>query len=312
MKNLELTDKTQFDHFPSVTVAMATYNGGKYLREQLDSILLQTLRPAEIVVCDDASTDNTIDILEEYQQRGLLKCFLSNKTLGYIENFKRAVSLCSEGHYIAIADQDDIWLPEKIHSAMKLIVEIEESNKPAMVYSDLIFINEDRKIINESFRNEISQDTYDYCLETLLFGGFVNGCTMLMNPKMASYFSTIPDSRFATHDTWIALIAYTFGTVGVVSTPTILYRRHQQNATELIKFSRRGRWKRLIREVLDIFEGSTLFEKELSVVNLFYRRFHKEFTEGQSRIIGNFLNLQGKGYIYKKIAFRISFRGKWR
>lgn len=312
MKNPKLMTDNPVDRFPQVTVAMATYNGGKFLREQLDSILLQTLPPSEIIICDDVSTDNTVDILKEYQDKGLLKYSINDRTLGYTANFKKAVSLCKNDHYIALSDQDDIWLPEKIRSAMKLILEIEEEKKPAMVYSDLIFVDENKKIINGSFRNEINQDTYGYCLETLLFGGFVNGCTMLMNPLMGSYFSTIPDSRFSTHDTWISLIAYTFGKAGIVPLPQILYRRHQQNTTDLIGFTPPGRFKRLKDEISGAFAGSKLFEKELSLVKLFYSHFKSELTEEQSKLIRKFLMLENKGYIRKKIAFRVFFHGKWK
>lgn len=305
-------NKNSVDQFPPVTVAMATYNGERYLREQLDSILLQTLPPAEIIVCDDASTDGTANILEEYQRKGLLKYFVNGRTSGYIANFKKAVSLCKSDHYIALSDQDDIWLPEKIRSGMNLLMDIDEGGKPAMVYSDLIFVDEEKKIINESFRNELGQDTYEHCLETLLFGGFVNGCTMLMNPLMASYFSTIPESRFATHDTWMSLIAYTFGKVGIIPSSQILYRRHQKNTTDLIDFTKPNRFKRLIDEVSGAFGGNKLFEKELSLVKLFYNRFKSELNEEQLQLMRKFLNLEGKGYIHKKIALRSFFLGKWK
>ena len=127
--------------YPSISVAMATYNGEKYLEEQLDSILSQSLLPSEIIVCDDQSTDGTRKILDKYQQKGLLTYFVNHKRLGFIGNFKRAVSLTSPDHYIALSDQDDIWLPGKIQAAAELLLKVEVGQRPAMVYSDLILVD---------------------------------------------------------------------------------------------------------------------------------------------------------------------------
>ena len=88
---------------------MATYNGGKYLREQLDSILTQTITDWELVVCDDCSKDSTVEILTSYQEQDdRIKIFVNEKNLGFKKNFEKAIGLCS-GDYIALADQDDIW-----------------------------------------------------------------------------------------------------------------------------------------------------------------------------------------------------------
>ncbi len=102
-----------------VSIAMCTYNGGKYLAEQLNSLLNQTYYPTEIVIVDDASTDSTINILHEYA--GLhknIKVFENKKNIGYNKNFEKAIALCN-GELIAISDQDDIWETNKIELMMK-------------------------------------------------------------------------------------------------------------------------------------------------------------------------------------------------
>ena len=298
--------------YPSVSVAMATYNGEKYLEEQLDSILSQTLKPSEIIVCDDQSTDGTREILDRYQQKGLLKYFVNDKRLGFIGNFKRAVSLTSPDSYIALSDQDDIWLPEKIQAASDLLLKIEGTKRPAMVYSDLVLVDEKRNLLNNSFRNELGQGGYTHCLETLLFGSFVNGCTMLMNPKMRNYFSSIPDNGALNHDTWMTLIAYTFGEVAVVPDSLILYRRHRNNATDVGNFKKMGRLSRLWAEVLRSFRKNDLFEDQISFVSEFYKAFQQELDPRQKTLIQKFLKLKGKSYLEKKIALRMFFKGKWK
>jgi len=298
--------------YPSISVAMATYNGEKYLEEQLDSILSQTLKPSEVIVCDDQSTDGTREILEKYQQKGLIKYFVNDKRLGFIGNFKRAVSLTSPENYIALSDQDDIWLPAKIQAAAELLLKIEGTERPAMVYSDLVLVDEEKNLLNKSFRNELGQGGYIQCLDTLLFGSFVNGCTMLMNPNMRKYFSSIPEDGALNHDTWMTLIAYTFGDVAVIPDSLILYRRHRNNATDLGNFHKMGRFNRLWTEVLSSFKKNDLFEDQISFVGEFYNTFHQKLNSEQKVLIQKFLKLKGKSYLEKKIALRMFFRGKWK
>lgn len=298
-------------NYPPISVAMATYNGSKYLEAQLDSILSQTLKPAEIIVCDDSSTDGTQEILEKYQEKGDLKFFVNAERLGFIGNFKRAVSLTSPENYIALSDQDDIWLDTKIESAAKLLLTIDEINTPSMVYSDLVLVDEQLNLLNQSFRDELGQSAYEHCLETLLFGCFVNGCTMLMNQKMRAYFPSIPNQGALNHDTWMSLIAYTFGKVSVVPESLILYRKHTNNATGLISLNKMTRFKRLRHEVKRSFKKNDLFEDQISFVTEFYQTFNKQLSIEQDFTLQKFMKLKGKSYLEKKIALRSFFRGKW-
>lgn len=291
---------------------MATYNGAKYLEEQLDSILAQTLSPAEILVSDDASDDGTTEILEKYQAKGLLRFHVNEQRLGYVGNFQNAVSMAQQDHYIALSDQDDIWLPRKLEAAMGAMQATEESGTPAMVYSDLILVDEAGKLLNTSFRNELGQDGYQHCLNTLLFGGFVNGCTMLMNPEMVKYFKTIPRGEHITHDTWIALIAYSFGNVAQVPEALIHYRRHNNNATDLLGLEKKTRFGRIRSEISSAFKNNDLFEREFDCVGKFYETFSDKLDPEQEKLILKFLKLKGKSYLEMKLGLRGFFRGKWK
>lgn len=305
------TEHRNFD-YPPISVAMATYNGGKYLVEQLDSILSQTLKPVEIIICDDQSTDNTSAILENYQRKGLLKYYINEKRLGFIGNFKKAVSLCNPDNFIALSDQDDIWLPSKLSLAAQYIKDVDETDTPAMVYSDLILVDQDKNLINPSFRSELGQGGYIYCLETLFFGCFVNGCTMLMNPAMRSYFSTIPDQGALNHDTWMSMIAYTFGRAAILPQPQVYYRSHANNATELGSFKKKGRLKRLLSEILHSFKKNDLLEDQIRFASEFYNVFQDKLSPEQKNLFIRFIGLRGKSWLQKKIALRIFFRGKWK
>jgi glycosyltransferase involved in cell wall biosynthesis len=302
----------RISEYPSISVAMATYNGEKYLEEQLDSILSQTLKPVEIIVCDDQSTDRTREILEKYSNRGLLSYYVNEKRLGFIGNFKRAVSLCTKENYIALSDQDDVWLPNKLGQAAVCLQKIEDKQVPAMVYSDLILVDQDKNLINPSFRDELGQGGYDYCLETLFFGCFVNGCTMLMNPAMRAYFSTIPENGALNHDTWMSMIAYTFGKADLLPESQIYYRSHLNNATDVGDFRRKGRFTRLFSEIVRAFKKNDLFEDQISFASEFYEVFQDKLSKEQDELFKRFLKLKGKSYLEKKIVLRMFFRGKWR
>ena len=106
-----------------ISIAIATYNGEKYIREQLDSILAQMENDFEVVICDDASTDRTLSILKEYEKKdSRFRIYENEENLGYRENFNKAVSLC-KGDFIAFSDQDDIWLPNHLQALKENIGE---------------------------------------------------------------------------------------------------------------------------------------------------------------------------------------------
>jgi glycosyltransferase involved in cell wall biosynthesis len=101
-----------------ISVALTSCNGANYLKEQLESVYAQSLLPDEVIVCDDCSTDNSIEILTEYKEKHNLRYFINDKKLGFVKNFEKAISLCS-GDFIALSDQDDVWLPKKIEIITK-------------------------------------------------------------------------------------------------------------------------------------------------------------------------------------------------
>jgi Glycosyltransferases involved in cell wall biogenesis len=104
---------------PLVSIALCTYNGEKFLRKQIDSLLAQTYPHIEVIVCDDASSDGTAGILNSYTDPGMIKYF-NPENIGYIRNFEQAIRHCT-GQYIAICDQDDVWKENKIERMLNSI-----------------------------------------------------------------------------------------------------------------------------------------------------------------------------------------------
>ncbi len=305
----ETTAHRNKNHIP-ISVAMATCNGEKFIGRQIDSILSQTLQPAEIIVCDDASTDSTFRILKQYEEKSLIKLYSNEKRLGVVGNFKKAVSLTAPDHFIALSDQDDIWLPEKLKHAAQQLLKFDSSIHPCIVYSDMMMIDEEEKQINHSFLNELGLDKYEHSFNTLLYANFVAGCTVLMNVKMRELFTTIPNSRSFNHDTWIALIAFSMGKVNKLSAPSILYRKHGQNVS-LANHRKKSRLLKVVDHLKSAFIQNEFLDDQIVLVKEFYRHFKDDLSDDNKKIIQQFLRQEKSSSLKRKIAFELAFRDKW-
>ena len=124
-----------------ISVALCTYNGAKYLAEQLDSIAAQTLAPTEMIVCDDGSTDGTLGMVEHFASRASFPVRLRSnaENLGSTENFSRAIRAC-RGDVVALADQDDVWLPQKLERIARAF---ETHPRAGVAFSDATVVDED-------------------------------------------------------------------------------------------------------------------------------------------------------------------------
>lgn len=202
-----------------ISIALCTYNSGKFLEPLLDSLLNQTWRPLEIVCVDDASTDSTVQTLQRYNNNhpGIFKLTVNEKNLGYIKNFEKCIRLCSADH-IAIADHDDIWLPGKLERLRSAIGEA------MMVYSDSALIDVEGKRtgrkISDSFRlhNHPSPEAF-------AFYDFIWGHTTLIKKKLLDYALPIPADM--PYDSWLAFTAASTSQIEYVDEVLTLWRQHQ-------------------------------------------------------------------------------------
>ena len=287
---------------PHISVVMATYNGERFLRQQLNSLCDQEFKADEIVVSDDHSSDQTIQILEEYNS--ILAYTANHGKRGVISNFKNAASRAKTGNYMAFADQDDLWLSNKLSASMDMLLRSEDKSLPCMVYSDPIVINNEDEVSAQSLWTILGFNKYQHKLETILFGNPAGGCTMLINPELAKYISTIPDDSYM-HDAWLTLCAYTFGKAIVMKEQVLLYRQHDSNVTFSNDYKQTSRFKRILKEVKSAISGrNTLFAEQFVFVKQFYTYFREEIPEDKKRIFESFLNLENASYLKKKLAFR--------
>lgn len=207
----------------NVSVAIATYNGERYLREQLDSIYNQTIKPIEVIVCDDGSKDNTIEILEEYKLKFNLVYYKNESNLGFYRNFEKAISKCT-GDYIALADQDDIWMPKKIERLLK------EIGNYSLICSDAQLINEKNEVIHDSyFKHQNLHPYYNNPFLNLIVNNYVTGCTLIFKKDLLKVAIPMPNIRY--HDQWLGIVASQNGGLKFLNEKLICYRQHGSNDT---------------------------------------------------------------------------------
>lgn len=225
-----------------VSIALTTYNGEKYLRDQLDSIYNQNYENIEVVVTDDCSTDNTVPILEEYHQKYGLQYVVNEKNLGFTKNFEKTVSLCS-GAFIALADQDDVWLPEKIEILQGGI------GSYSLICSDAKLIDENGRLIFHSLKEYMKLPAQTgKPFQLLLFHPFVTGCTVLIKRELLAKALPIPEGG-TFHDWWFALVASKLNGIRYLNKQLVLYRQHSSNLAGVIR--RESNAKLLFRLLLN-------------------------------------------------------------
>lgn len=238
-----------------VDVLLATYNGSRYLAQQLDSILAQTHTPWRILVSDDGSSDETLEILQQYGARlGNRLVLVPNPDAGKgvvrnFENLMQASLNDGRARWAVFADQDDVWLPEKIASQLHEMVRIEAGDAPAvpcLVHSDLTVVDEALTVLSPSFARYQRMDPAGCSQLSLLSVNQVTGCTMMVNRALLARALPLPAETIM-HDWWCALISGS-GRRSFIDQPLILYRQHGANQ---LGAKDRGLKTRLMRMLTD-------------------------------------------------------------
>lgn len=213
----------------NVCVLMSTYNGEKFLREQIDSILYQKDVQVYLYVRDDCSSDNTINILEEYQKKGLLEYYVGKQNLGAAFSFLELLFDAPDYDYYAFADQDDVWLQDKLINAVQELEIVDGEEK--LYHSCVEVVDEE---LNRSGKYFGAVKQYNFITE--LCRNNAVGCTFVFNRKLREVIREYKPRYISMHDQWIMLICLGVGGKIVLdSNAYILYRQHQNNAVGIKK-----------------------------------------------------------------------------
>ncbi|MDR1562529.1 MAG: glycosyltransferase [Dysgonamonadaceae bacterium] len=217
------------DNNTRVSIAMATYNGERYLRQQLDSILRQTHSDFELVICDDCSTDSTWSILQEYLVKDpRLHCYKNEQNLGYRKNFEKAINLC-QSDYIAFCDQDDIWLEYHLETLLATI------GDKQLCCGKFLFIDETENLIGNAEAEhgktlvKYAEDDHKRLKYLLYNSPFYQGASMLIHKSLVPNVFPIPGTM--SHDLWIASLCSASRSFASADKVITLWRQHGNNTS---------------------------------------------------------------------------------
>jgi glycosyltransferase involved in cell wall biosynthesis len=259
---------------PLISILLCSYNGERFIKEQIDSLLNQSYSNLEIVISDDHSTDGTRNILDHYKTEKRIRLFLQEENMGQTRNVEFALSKAT-GDLIAFADQDDIWLPAKLGTMLR------HFNGEWLVYSDSELVDEQGK----SLGKRISQLRKMYSgrqTTGFVFSNVVWGHAMLIKRQLLLEVLPIPEK--IPHDIWIAYKAAASTGIKYIDIPLTLYRQHVETATKTIAekaelrsqskrfddFKKQLNWMRVMRD------NSSADEQQ------FYRRLYELYSQKEN------------------------------
>ena len=229
----------------SISIAMTTYNGARYLQEQLQSIADQSRLPDQVVIVDDRSSDQSQELIEAFATSVpfLVNVHVNETTCGPTRNFQRAVELCG-GEIIVLCDQDDRWHPEKL---FRIEEAFSSCSKLGLVFSDAELIDEHGQSLNRRLWQQTLNDNYECAIrsgkafEILLQHDVVTGATLAFRQCYREAVLPFPTGIPLLHDGWIALIIAAIGKVTTLRQALIEYRLHEQQFQGIEPFNKKLR-----------------------------------------------------------------------
>ena len=258
-----------------IDILMATYNGEKYLVEQLDSIINQTYHNWNLLIRDDNSTDKTLEIIQNYHKKDKrIKILKDNKgNIGIVRNFEELLK-SSESEFIMFSDQDDIWVENKLDMYLKMIEKIK--NKGFMIHSDAILFDKNKSnILKDTF---ISKKAINRGLENVFFNYFVQGATILISKEIKNFILPFPKEVYL-HDRYIHLISELFFERIFVNKALIYYRQHGDNQIGA---------KNTIRELLS---KRYFDERDRQLIKVIYNKYGSLLTEDKKKLIEEYFKI---------------------
>lgn len=305
---------------PTVVIVLSSYNGERFIAEQIDSIRRQTHPTWKLLVRDDGSSDRTVDIVQALSELDTRVSLLRDAkgNLGPAASFGVLLehALGTNADYFALADQDDVWSPTKIARELELIQQQErqaENPKPILVHTDLTVVREDLSSIHRSFlayqnlRHQPHQP-----LSTLLIQNFVTGCTTLLNRALVQ--AAVPFPNVIMHDWWLALCSAALGEIIYLSEPTVLYRQHSRNTLGSVGH-RRALWQSLRNPIASWLQGDVVLAQAVEQARELIKRVEREELENGAasrslKVLREFCDAfsEGDGLTRLRVLFRHRIR----
>lgn len=281
-----------------VTILLAVYNGEKYLKEQIESLLNQSFSDINIIIRDDGSSDNSVSIINDFCQKHpeKISCISGNSTGSAKKNFATLLDACDD-EYIMFCDQDDVWHHDKVEQTLKVMQRAEAENKelPILVHTDLAVADERLNVISNSFF-DFQKISFVMSLPQLLVQNNVTGCTVMINRALKQKCGAIPNECIM-HDWWLALVAEAFGKIDCISKATIYYRQHGGNQ---VGAKASYGWAFIKRKLATLGEVRKNYNATYTQAKAFLDCYGKDLSENQYDIINTYCQIP-KMCKFKKI-----------
>lgn len=269
-----------------ISVALCTYNGEKFLREQLDSILNQTRKVDEIVICDDVSSDKTIEILNDYnlKNKNLFRIYRNEVNLRSVKNFEKAISLCT-GDIIFLSDQDDVWVLNKVATYETYF---NENPSITVLASNGYCIDEHSKVhdrysiwdVPEFLREK--NIAFDYFTFISVLSNLATGSTMAFKKEILSEAIPIPEIKGFHHDEWIALLGAKNNSFELLNEKFYYYRIHDAQQVGGVFFDKTKKIKNKFTEIFDLDSKNHSFTGIKSKIKRLILSYEKNKLLGSS------------------------------
>jgi glycosyltransferase involved in cell wall biosynthesis len=293
---------------PTIDILLATYNGGRYLSEQIQSLLDQTYTRWRLIIRDDGSTDDTLSVIHLFKERypEKIKHIEDGEVnLGACRNFARLLEH-ADAEYTMFCDQDDVWLPWKIALTLEKMNELVAkygNDVPLLVYTDMKVVDENLSVISKSFwKNQAFNPKIGKSLGRFLVSNVATGCTVMINKKLRELAVPMPPEAMM-HDWWVGLISVALGKNDYVPEPTMLYRQHVSNAVG-------AKWDASLNAIIEkVSDFGNL--KRVNAAHLlktqeqakaFAARYRHLLSTGQFAKVTAYAELDSKNFIGKRIA----------
>lgn len=285
---------------PTVTILLATYNGEAYLKEQLNSLLRQSYKNIIIIARDDGSSDNTVEILNQYK----VLCIEANESLGAKRSFSTLLAYAmhhTTSDYFMFCDQDDVWHTNKVELTLTAMQEHERVNAPTLVHTDVSVVDETLQPIATSLWQFEYINPYLNSLNRLLMHNTITGCSAMINRALAQKALPVANEAIM-HDWWLGLVASQFGTIIPLQNQTLLYRQHKNNDTGAKAYTLYN----VVQKAINLFKNDPLATKHLhdktKQAKAFLTRFDSELPQKTGTMLYRFSQLSKQSFITKRMT----------
>lgn len=297
-----------------IDILMATYNGEKYISEQIESILNQTYSNFRLIISDDCSTDNTRKILESFRKKDKrIKIYFQEKNMGYIKNFEFLLNKVENELYM-LSDQDDIWNADKVEKSINKMLE----KHADLVFCDLLLVNQDGELISNSFwkekklKRKIKKDKNKIGLR---LNNYITGCTILSKKSFLKYVLPLPsNTKYLIHDFWIAIVISLKGKIEYIEEPLVKYRQHKSNQ---VGYKMKSKTLKSIDEIRNMFidvkielfsiycKRKELFTHKEQETNIRALKYYQDLKTTEDIYLKNW-RFFFKLYYYEDISYKIA------